>query len=255
MEEEKIESEDQEEVNEEYPECHTKNYGQEDGCETCGVAESCLEGTGSDDTSDEPTEEVVAEPDDVFEVVTEDDGEKDPVICAKCESTMMCPTCDIDVNHITLVNFINKISDVQWGLENGFHPGQLNMLREMIAEMQNNKGYKMEGLRSIDGYIMHPCPKHDYAPISICLHQCDFYVGRDDRGVCTCKEPRIDGHTRYDHLGARQEEDHLRKMYWDEAQQKINMEDKIRNEFTEFGLGKKNEEEDEEDKDQKGKKA
>lgn len=111
----------------------------------------------------------------------------------------------------TLHNFRQLLLNKRFMLDNDLQPKTCKKLHQIIGEMMGHGGKPLEGIRTIDGLTMYPCPKHEYAPICKCLKECEYFDGVDNAGVCIAQESRIPGFPRYTHFEALQMEREARR--------------------------------------------
>jgi hypothetical protein len=94
---------------------------------------------------------------------------------------------------------------------NEWHPNTCQGILNTISELIIHKGMIIDGLRSLDGMVMFPCPKHGYAPVTGCIvNKCEFFNGTDIGGICMAKQAVITGHKTFTWEQARKEEERLR---------------------------------------------
>jgi len=92
------------------------------------------------------------------------------------------------------------------------------MIVELMDELTSNDGKLAEGNASKDGFIMHSCPKHDWAPINLCLncrHWKSTKAGKPF-GFCLAteedhKNPDYDEKDKYTHQEAKKMEIEFRR--------------------------------------------
>lgn len=108
-----------------------------------------------------------------------------------------------DVLLNNLKKFLKNKDEIQ---KKGLHIKSCELILEYITEMENNNGNPIEGIRTLDGSVMYPCPRHIYSPISNCIATCDKFIGSDSSGICVCKEKSVPGYPKYSHQEARRKE-------------------------------------------------
>lgn len=126
------------------------------------------------------------------------------------EATVDVPASDT-IAITTLHNLRKLLKDKRFMLDNDLNPKTCKKLNIIIGEMMGHGGTPLEGIRTIDGLTIYPCPKHEYAPICKCLKDCELFDGVDNTGVCTAQESRIAGYPRHTHFEALQIEREARR--------------------------------------------
>ena len=112
----------------------------------------------------------------------------------------------------TLVNVMDILSDPRKANKHGIPPFAAKGLIEFIRKVMNNGGKILEGRRTLDGYVMSTCPKHNYAPMHVCLTKCKFFNGKDIfNGVCVAKDDNYPNEPKYTYETAKRLETKYRQ--------------------------------------------
>ncbi|MBW1783084.1 MAG: hypothetical protein JRL30_20365 [Deltaproteobacteria bacterium] len=92
---------------------------------------------------------------------------------------------------VVLMNLINYLDDPTFFQAYHIQPHIATKLQEIIQELMNSEDGKIiSGRRSLDGYTLCGCPKHEYAPLFKCV-DCIFYNGTATQKVfCTAPDRR-----------------------------------------------------------------
>lgn len=94
---------------------------------------------------------------------------------------------------------------------NEWNPNTCQGILNVISELITHKGMMLDGMRSLDGMVIFPCPRHGYAPVTGCImNKCEFFNGTDIGGMCLSKQALIPGHKTFTWDQARKEEERLR---------------------------------------------
>lgn len=88
-----------------------------------------------------------------------------------------------------------------------------NTVVDIMDELLANDGNLAQGRTSNDGFIMHSCPKHTWAPIHLCVNCSHWKSSRPGKpfGVCKAtpddeKNPDYDEKEKYSYKEAKQKE-------------------------------------------------
>jgi len=214
--------ENQEDQENEQPECFGTQFGEFEDCddpELCPHRLDCAGKMGIDiDEYDKKNEEEEKEEEEEEEEKKE---EKSP---------------EGNPFHAAITKLIAIYSNPLQVAERQLHPGTCKYTIDLLQELIKHGGKEIIGMRAADGSVMHPCPKHGFGPITLCMKEeetgkpCEYFEGNDNTGMCICKEERIMGFKQYTYCQAKQITDQMRFNEYSANLKKIEGDKKLQNE-------------------------